>query len=388
MRFLLIFIGVILFGYKLDLSSGWQLNGALEDINIKSFNNQNIESVWTYQNGKWELYLPNNSDMQKKIIDENSDIKSLTSIKKGEGFWVFANSDISLEVNCLPKFAPFYPVGSEKIDLNSSFIYSFIVTDGNNCIPYWDWAMGEDFKKFEIKKDGIISFGGAGADKKSLAYVCDEKSLFSAYKNILDSFKIEWIDFDIEGKMLDENSSNIKRFKVLKKLQNSYNIKISLTLPVMPYGFDEKVMNLIKLAYEFNLSIASYNLMLMDYGEEYPANDKNKTLMFEYSKSAIESANKNLKQLFSSKDDFYDKIGAVPMIGVNDVTNEIFYKEDFFKLKNYVYQKEMPLFSFWSILRDRRGKDLDTSSGLNSKEYGEGSYQYFKIGKCSENNTN
>ena len=376
--FVLIITGLI-FVYGLELSSGWQLKGSSKKIDIKKFNNKDILSVWSYEKGNWKIYLPNNSKLQNQIIS-SSKIKSLNYIKAGEGFWILSDKNLTININNVTKFAPFYPVGSENIDLNSSFIYSFIITDGNHCVPYWDWAMGEKFDTFKIKKDSIISFGGEGADKKTLAYVCNENALFSAYKKIINTFNIKWIDFDIEGKMLDENISNIKRFKALKKLQDIYNIKISLTLPVMPNGFDDKVINLIKLAKEENLSINSYNLMLMDYGEFYPADDKNKTLMFDYSKKAIDSVNKNLKDIFNTDNDFYFKIGAIAMIGVNDISNEIFYKEDFIKLRDYVIEKQMPLLSFWSILRDKSGNDLSTSSGLSIKDYGNVKYEYFKIG--------
>ena len=286
----------------------------------------------------------------------------------------------------LKLFKPFYPIGSGNFNLKSSFIYSFIITDGSSCTPYWDWAIGEDIKNFKSRvKNGVISFGGAGAEGKSLAYLCSESELLNAYKKIINTYHIKGFDFDIEGGMLDESEANRKRFKVLKRLQKIYSdIEISLTLAVMPEGFDTKVKNLINLAKAENLSIASYNLMLMDYGDEYPANDRNKTGMFDYSKSAIESANSDLKELFHSSSDFYRHLGAIAMIGVNDIRNEIFYRNDFTLLRDYVVKRNMPLLSFWAIMRDREGTDVDSSTGLSRSDYGKREYEYFNIGAFAE----
>jgi hypothetical protein len=292
----------------------------------------------------------------------------------------------STVVKSVPLFAPFYPVGSENVDLNSSFAYSFIISDGS-CEPHWDWAVDENISDFkDVVKEGMISFGGAGAEGKTLAYVCTQSNLLNVYRQIIDTYGIKRLDFDIEGGMLDENDANLRRFEALKELKKIYpDVNISLTLPVMPEGFDDSVKNLINMAKEVNLTITSYNLMLMDYGSSYPACDKNKTQMFEYSKAAIENVNEYLKGVENTQDgECYYKIGAVAMIGVNDVNSEIFYRNDFALLRDYVIRHQMPLLSFWSVIRDRAGTDIDTSSGLDAEDYGTMEYEYYNIGKISE----
>jgi len=71
--------------YKLSFQPGWQLKGALKDLNISKFDKENIVSVWSYDTKakKWKAYLPNTSvDLEVKGIEK------LDEIKKGEGFWV------------------------------------------------------------------------------------------------------------------------------------------------------------------------------------------------------------------------------------------------------------------------------------------------------------
>jgi len=291
---------------------------------------------------------------------------------------------IEKKVTVHTKYAPFYPIRSENVTVQSSFIYSFLVTDGDTCLPRWDWAKERDWRNFsdKIQSDGILSFGGVGAEAKSLAYVCDEEALLTVLKDLIDTYRIRWLDFDIEADMLYENDANLKRFKVLKRLLHERpDVNISLTLPAMPEGLTEDVRRLIQKAKAIQLPIASYNLMLMDFGYDYPAEDENQTLMYHYSKSALIHANEDLKTLFHTDKDFFKQLGAIVMIGKNDVTNEIVYPKDFVLLKNFVVNRQMALLSFWSIIRDRPGRDLQTSTGMSPREYGNTPYQYFHLGK-------
>lgn len=68
------------------LSSGWNLLGAIEDINDMSIFD-NIQIVWLYQNNNWYVY--SSKESIKQII-ENSSYKDfvITQIKKSQGFWI------------------------------------------------------------------------------------------------------------------------------------------------------------------------------------------------------------------------------------------------------------------------------------------------------------
>ena len=83
--------------YQINIKSGWQLKGALEDINVTDiFNKPEITSVWTYddENNKWKVYLPNTN-----IDLDNYGIKPLNIIYKGEGFWINANNSLLIEID-------------------------------------------------------------------------------------------------------------------------------------------------------------------------------------------------------------------------------------------------------------------------------------------------
>ena len=95
-KFLSLISGLIIIAsaYNFNIYPGWQLKGALSDINISKFNNSKIVSVWTYdyQNHRWKAYFPN-----KGINLNKYGIENLKIIKKGEGFWINASSTIVID---------------------------------------------------------------------------------------------------------------------------------------------------------------------------------------------------------------------------------------------------------------------------------------------------
>ncbi len=89
--------GLIIVGlnaYDLYLTTGWQLLGAKEDIDVTVLNNENVGTIWTYDKDlkKWFAYVPSNPS----IVDNATNIGKLTNIKNGQGFWVYAKNNITI----------------------------------------------------------------------------------------------------------------------------------------------------------------------------------------------------------------------------------------------------------------------------------------------------
>ena len=82
--------------YQINLKKGWNLKGALTDINVKEFNNSDIISIWAYD-GKtpWKVYLPNNPNIMNNLPQK---IQPLNIIHKGEGYWVLSKNNIAIDV--------------------------------------------------------------------------------------------------------------------------------------------------------------------------------------------------------------------------------------------------------------------------------------------------
>jgi len=275
------------------------------------------------------------------------------------------------------------------------FILAFVVAKNDQgdikCIPtigsvqdirtgpmsYNDTTQGYDYFYDEVNKlrkaggDVAISFGGALNTELADAPACtpngDISNLVEAYATVVEATKASHLDFDIEGAGIGSNNMNsgwTYRFKAVIELQKRYpDLKISFTLPVLDIGFTLDGMNFIDLMMKLNAPFEFFNLMTMDYGDE--GCDLSQTnAMAKCEISAIQNVaqqmyttaqtNGRLAQYgWNSVQDVYPKLGSTPMIGLNDLTNEMYTLDD----AKMVYQRvtsDLPLrlWSQWSIWRD------------------------------------
>ena len=67
-----------------NINEQWQLKGALEDVDLKNYNNTEF-LLWEYKNNEWCIYT-NKKELLDIIKKEN--IKFCDTIKKGDGFWI------------------------------------------------------------------------------------------------------------------------------------------------------------------------------------------------------------------------------------------------------------------------------------------------------------
>ena len=83
---------------QLEITSGWQLKGSSQNINISSFNNPNISYVWGYDSHthRWSVYLPNNPTYMNNLP---TSIDKLNSIKANQGFWIYATNNTILTIS-------------------------------------------------------------------------------------------------------------------------------------------------------------------------------------------------------------------------------------------------------------------------------------------------
>jgi hypothetical protein len=76
--------------YKTAVSNnkGWQLLGTGDDLNISTIyqDNNNINVMWVYKNGKWSANSPD--EVKQKIILDSKLIDTFNKIDSGSGFWV------------------------------------------------------------------------------------------------------------------------------------------------------------------------------------------------------------------------------------------------------------------------------------------------------------
>ncbi|MGQ4418155.1 cellulose binding domain-containing protein [Streptomyces sp. SAS_269] len=231
------------------------------------------------------------------------------------------------------------------------------VTDGGGCTPKWGGvtdltgdAVAAQIGSLRAKGGDVrVSFGGASGSE--LATTCSSAdALAAAYGKAVDAFKLTKVDFDVEGGALPNTAANTRRAQAIAKLQAQHpNLDVSFTLPVMPEGLTQDGVNLLSNAKSNGVEINTVNIMAMDYGPAYSGD------MGTYAEQAATATQAQVKSVLGLSDSAAWKTVAVtPMIGVNDVSSEVFKVDDATQLVNFAKSKGLGWLSMWSAARDKQ----------------------------------
>lgn len=197
--------------------------------------------------------------------------------------------------------------------------------------------------------DVAISFGGENGQELAQV-ITDVNSLVSAYQSVINTYYLNVLDFDIEGGAISWSAygTNIdNRNKALAILQqNNPGLKIWYTLPVLPQGLTADGLALVNNAISRGV-VFDVHLMTMDFGDDAAPNPANK--MGSY---CIQAAQSTYNQLESLK--FLGKIGIIPMIGINDQTDEIVWQTDIQQILSFCQSTSyINYLGFWCQPRDQ-----------------------------------
>ncbi|NBM18087.1 sugar hydrolase, partial [Streptomyces sp. GC420] len=122
----------------------------------------------------------------------------------------------------------------------------------------------------------------------------------------------------------------------------------AFTLPVMPEGLTRPGVDLLADAGKNGVDIGAVNIMAMDYGPAYSGD------MGEYAVQAATATHAQLKGILGLSDaEAWKTVAVTPMIGVNDVTTEIFTVDDAKQLVDFAGEKDLAWLSMWSSTRDK-----------------------------------
>lgn len=250
------------------------------------------------------------------------------------------------------------------------FNLGFVVASNNTSyLPSWGtyYEAGEGPLNGQIKKiremggDVIVSFGGV-ANVPIYVNAPSAEILKEQYKRFVKAYGLTRIDFDIEGAWLTDKASNTRNSKALKMLQDelkaeNYPLQIWFTLPVLPTGLTPDGLNVLKSALDEKVVIDGVNVMTMDYGDSVAPNPAGR--MGQYGIQACDSLHGQLDILYKdygmpkSRSELYAMIGTTPMIGMNDVTTEIFMISDANQTLDYAKTNGLGMISMWSLNRDK-----------------------------------
>jgi chitinase len=222
------------------------------------------------------------------------------------------------------------------------------LTPQSGCTPQWEDggdAVGAFSSQISALQsaggDVIISFGGASGGE--LAQTCtDVSSLTAAYANVVNTYHVTRLDFDIEGSTLDDSASNTRRNQALAALQQQDpSVQVDYTLAVAPNGLPSEEMGLLQDAQSNGVKVSMVNIMTMDFGDgENALND---------AESAAQASSGQLANLYGiSGSQAYGMLGLTPIAGQND-DNEYFSQSDAATLESFAASNGVGELSFWEV---------------------------------------
>lgn len=272
-----------------------------------------------------------------------------------------------VDVTATPAYAFEAPKGAS----GENVVLSFVVADPDEaCTPSWGAAYSLTDAETELDLDrrlarlvqqggeAMVSFGGQANDE--LAVTCaDDERLLDAYRSVVDRYDIDAIDLDIEGDALSDAGANERRAEAIAALQaertaSGRPVAVWLTLPVAPTGLTEQGTDIITTMLEAGVELTGVNVMTMNFGSSLDDG----TSMGAASVSALEGTQRQLGVLYERQDTalteatLWNKIGVTPMIGQNDVRDEVFGFDDAEVVNAFVQEHTLGRASMWSLNRD------------------------------------
>lgn len=234
---------------------------------------------------------------------------------------------------------------------------AFVSPGRGKCTPMWGGRqkLRENpvaRQAAELRKAGgdvRVSFGGQSGNE--LARACDSvDELVAAYTEVVETYDLTKVDFDIEGPALTDAGANELRARAIVRLQKQLpKLDVSFTLPVMPAGLNRDALAVLKSAKKNGARVSAVNIMAMDYGTYYDGD------MGEYAVKAATATQKQVRSVLGVRDqeEAWRTVSVTPMIGVNDVKVEVFRPEDATELRKFAEEKGLGGLSMWSATRDR-----------------------------------
>jgi hypothetical protein len=235
-----------------------------------------------------------------------------------------------------------------KASGNKFYTLAFLIPKGS-CTAQWEDG-GDSVGAFtsqinSLKSAGgnvIISFGGEAGGEP--AEKCTSvSSLEAEYANVVKTYGVTRLDFDIEGDFLNNTAANSRRDQALAMLQKSNPaVQVDYTLPVDPTGLESNATSLLKDAVSKGVKVSTVNIMTMDFGDGQNA--------LKDAESAANATHGQLGKIFTgmSSSKLWNLIGLTPIAGRND-DNENFTQGNASTLESFAKSKGVGVLAFWEV---------------------------------------
>lgn len=272
-----------------------------------------------------------------------------------------------VDITATPKYA-FEQLGTTQT--RNAMLAFIVASPSDPCTPSWGGAYTLDQASGGLDLDrriarlrqqgGNVSVSFGGLINQEIALTCkDPNLLLNAYQSVVDRYDIDTIDLDLEGSGLTDIVASKRRAIAIATLQSKRRAKkkslaVWLTLPVSPQGLTVDGTNAVAIMLSNKVDVAGVNGMTMDYSNSRDAHET----MEHASERALTELHRQLGILYKqagialNSATLWTKIGATPMIGQNDVIDEVFSLEDASGLNEFAISNGLGRMSMWSANRD------------------------------------
>ncbi|MGB9222096.1 hypothetical protein [Mycobacterium sp.] len=211
--------------------------------------------------------------------------------------------------------------------------------------------------------NGTISFGGAFGTDLSAVNGQTPAALAQQYAQIVSTYHIYNLDFDVEGVLQGNTQAMTTQSKAIAMLQqqeaaSGTPVTVSYTLPVLPSGLvpgQGGGLSVLQTATANGVNISHVNIMAMDYGNRFdqPGNPG----MGRYAIDAATATHGQLMTLYPSlsSQQAWSILEVTPLIGINDDASEIFTLANAQQLTAFAQQNGIGGLSLWELPRDTTG---------------------------------
>jgi chitinase len=229
------------------------------------------------------------------------------------------------------------------------------LTPQSGCTPQWEDG-GNSVGAFTSQVSAIqaaggnviISFGGEpdGNNPNEIAQTCTNVSqLTAAYQNVVNTYGVTRLDFDIEGSVLADTAATSLRDQALAALQaEDPAVQVDFTLAVAPNGLPTgsgSEYALLQDAQAKGVKVSVVNIMTMDFGAG--SND------LADAESAAQATAGQLSGLYGiSTSAAYGMMGLTPIAGTND-DGTVFSTSNAQSLESFAASNGVAELSFWEL---------------------------------------
>lgn len=273
---------------------------------------------------------------------------------------------------------PLYPFEDAAAVPTGQVVLSFVVADpAAPCTPSWgghygldDAATGIDLDRRITRlrqqgRDIAVSFGGAAS--RELAVACtDPQQLTAAYAAVVDRYHPTAIDLDLEGDALEDVAAHARRATAIAALQqratsSDASPPVWLTLPVAEDGLPVAARTALDAMLDAGVDVRGVNAMTMNYGASSddirPMVRRSLEATVDQVRAAYRAAGTSLTGV-----EAWRKVGATPMIGLNDTVPQRFDLDAAAWLVDFARERGLGRLSMWSLNRDMGcGANIDST---------------------------